>query len=159
MERVILRRGTFADPCPGCGQWCCSAKAEPQLCHVLALALIGCSGRLRGPEIRFVRLQSHVPQRFLAEGLRVRRATVADWERLPASDRTPGTELLLRAVLLRHFRNTLGQFGLHRLNVENLDFMNGIERRLIRDYDQVADPGADSPVILRWVGDTHWTID
>ena len=37
--------------------------------------------------------------------------------------------------------------------------MNGIERRLIRDYDQVLDPGADSPVILRWVGDTHWTID
>lgn len=159
LRRVVLRRGVVAAQCPKCQAWHWRARAEPQLRHVLALALIARSGNLVGSEIRFVRLQSHIPQRALAGALRMRRATVADWERAETRSPNPGTELLLRAVLLGYFRSALERFGLHRLNMEHLDFLRGIERRLILDYERIIDSNATGPVFLRWTGANYWTVD
>ena len=96
--------------CSDCGEKFVTVLMEQQLLQVIALDLLIKHEFLAGKEIRFLRETCGLTQDQLAKDLGIsRRQTVLQWERGATTTRDWGSELLLRAVLLRRFKEAINQ--------------------------------------------------
>ncbi len=129
LPNVLLNGGVTRVSCPNCKKKYVSIQSETQLLQVLALALITSRpGCLTGPEVRYLRQTCELTQADLAKLLGSDRyQTILKWEADSDPRRDPGTEILLRLVLLQAFQEMLAKEGNNHLNPMHLKLLHQFE--------------------------------
>lgn len=95
--------GVVVTKCADCHNTTTMVRQEQQLLQSLGLVLLGRAPGMTGEEMRYLRTLFEMTQDEFARALKVRRATVSDWERSKRVTNDVGTEIVHRLVLLTLF--------------------------------------------------------
>lgn len=110
LDNVWLHGGGVIEfTCGSCGRKSIAVHKESQLLQVIAMSLLMRPGRLRGPELRYLRHACDLTQEQLAHKLDVLRAAVIRWERGAVERLDRARVLHLRMVLLKEFQQALSE--------------------------------------------------
>lgn len=138
LDNVWIHDGVMEAVCPSCKSRLISIGNEPQLLQVIAMALLVRPGFLASRELRYLRQACELTQEALAKLLGLsRRATVGEWESEERPRRDPGSELLLRLVLLHAFKEMLEVDGNCHLSPSHLDTLRTFEEGFSRAFQEL----------------------
>ena len=149
IPNLWLRGGVTETVCASCKKRHIMIEKEPQLLQVIALRLLIDARPLSGYEMRFLRGACGLSQARLAEILRHRRETISERETKPNPGIDFAEEVVLRRVLLQHFREQLDKEGSNFLSEDQCrlldqfseffwDFSQKFARQLLRRSKLVA---------------------
>jgi DNA-binding transcriptional regulator YiaG len=160
LDNIFLHGGVKEAACPNRHERFIAVAAEPQLLQVITLALLMRPGALSNKELRYARQSCDLTQAQLASAMGLtRRETIAEWEGREAGRRDRATEFLLRAVLLREFKEALEHRVPSHLSPSHFDLLHKFEEAFSRAYTRLSERKSSKEDKIKFtrVEDTVWT--